>query len=96
MHYSNIDLTRRVFLWGLIKLEIDLVHFTPNNALINSLQSTDEALLGSEDRTCSHFSLFPNVPIPLKIWPFIPLRLTLFFPVPQPLGGLHWWTPPPE
>ena len=54
------DITRRLFLWGLIK--IGIVHFTPNYALINTLQTTDEALPGREDGTCS---LVPHIfPVP--------------------------------
>ena len=49
MHYSNI--TRRLFLLGLIELEV--VHFTPKYSLINSLQTTDEALRGREGGICS-------------------------------------------
>ena len=50
---------------GLIKL--GMVHFTPNYALINTLQTTDEALPGREDGSCSLVPHIFPVPLPLKI-----------------------------
>ena len=41
--------------------------FTPNYALINTLQTTDEALPGREDGSCSLVPHIFPVPLPLKI-----------------------------
>ena len=89
------------FYEGLIKLGI--VHFTPNYALINTLQTTDEAFPGREDGTCS---LVPHIfPVP-QCSPFPqnllgPLffcypEMNALFPLcPNPLEGFSDGPPPP-
>ena len=88
-----------MFLWGLIKLGI--VHFTPNYALINTLQTTDEALPGREDGTYSPFPIIFPVPLPLKInWALcssVTLRWILFSPcTPTPGRASVIDSPPPR
>ena len=69
MHYVNI--THRLFLWGLIKPE--MVHFTPHYALIKIVYKLHVLMRPSQGGRMVPvplfplFSLLPNVPLPLKI-----------------------------